>query len=92
MLLRHYFTQCVSTEHMERWTLSFRIYIMNSCRYHANNYSITLVNCSIMKPTSDSQNLTINYLELILLRDRDKVHKCGQRPLLEPISGQGIML
>ena len=42
-----------------------------------------------MKPISGSQNLTINYLELILLRDRAKLHKRGQRPLLEPISGQG---
>ena len=45
-----------------------------------------------MKPISGSQNLTINYLELILLRDRDEASQAQATPLLEPISGQGIML
>ena len=45
-----------------------------------------------MKPISGSQNLTISRDKIITRSGETKLHKHGQRPLLEPISGQGIML
>ena len=35
-----------------------------------------------MKPISGSQNLTINYLELILLRDRDEASQARTMPTI----------
>ena len=35
-----------------------------------------------MKPISGSQNLTINYLELILLRDRDDASQARTMPTI----------
>ena len=35
-----------------------------------------------MKPISGSQNLTINYLELILLRDRDEASQARTTPTI----------
>ena len=39
-----------------------------------------------MKPISSSQNLTINYLELILLRDRDEVSQARTTPTISIMS------
>ena len=35
-----------------------------------------------MKPISGSQNLTINYLELLLLRDRDEASQARTTPTI----------